>query len=235
MVLIIGDGIREGAEALTQFLQLHAGFHAGLALVDLSIWETEDGSRLVVPRVPMRTVLVERGVVRIDATGIPKILAAAPSVEGSTGGGHTASETEFFEQLRARRPELVDGLRTFVASLPSVNVTPEFRKALVLRWLPSPDIKASAGYIDSSGSVWLSDSVGSAVRLGDEAAAKRYLDAIATAVGGSTRVEPNRLAAVLGPSGSTVHISELLPVQDKWLAAIDEYISDLSKLDSVSN
>jgi hypothetical protein len=84
-------------------------------------------------------------------------------------------------------------------------------------------------------STWLSDSVGSAVRLGDEAAAKRYLDAIATAVGGSTRVEPNRLAAVLGPSGSTVHISELLPVEDKWLAAIDEYISDLSKLDSVSN
>jgi hypothetical protein len=31
MVLIIEGGIREGAEALTAYLQLHAGFHAGLA------------------------------------------------------------------------------------------------------------------------------------------------------------------------------------------------------------
>ena len=38
MVLIIGDAIREGAESLTSYLQLHAGLHVGLALVDLSMW-----------------------------------------------------------------------------------------------------------------------------------------------------------------------------------------------------
>jgi hypothetical protein len=37
MLLIIGDGIQEGVEALAEHLQLHAGIHAGMAPVDLSI------------------------------------------------------------------------------------------------------------------------------------------------------------------------------------------------------
>jgi hypothetical protein len=104
--------------------------------------------------------------------------------------------------------------------------------------MPSPDVKASAGYIDSYGSVWLGDSVGAAIRLGREAAATKYLEAIASAVGGIAKIAPNQHPAVLGPSGRTVHISELLLVQDKWLAAIDEYISgltDIAQLDSAAD
>ncbi|WP_204266310.1 hypothetical protein, partial [Escherichia coli] len=61
-VMIIGDGIQEGVEALTNHLQLHAGLHVGLALVDLSIWNIGEGL-LVVPRIPLRTLLVERWIV----------------------------------------------------------------------------------------------------------------------------------------------------------------------------
>src|SRR5262249_51818638 len=85
LVLIIGDGIREGAEALTSYLQMHAGFHAGLALVDLSVWAMEDGSRIVVPRVPMRTVLIERGIVRIDASGSAKVMQPTTQNEVASG------------------------------------------------------------------------------------------------------------------------------------------------------
>ncbi len=229
MVLIIGDGIREGAEALTAYLQLHAGFHAGLALVDLSIWDLGDGSLIVVPRVPMRTVLVERGVVTFDVTGALQVVAPVlPGANASSTNAHTASEAEFFEQLRSRRPELVDGLRAFSAELSSVGITPEFRKSLVLRWMPSPDFKGSAGYIDSFGSVWLADSVAAAVRFRNEAAASRYLEAVAAAVGGSVKLQTS-YPTVVGPSGRTVHLSDLLPVRDKWLAAIKEYVSELSQ------
>jgi hypothetical protein len=124
----------------------------------------------------------------------------------------------------------VDRLRAFSASLSSVGITPEFRKGLVLRWMPSPDIKGSAGYIDSNGIVWLGDSFGTAVRLGSEAAANRYLEAVAVAVGGSVRLQPNASPTVVGPSGRTVQLSDLLPVQDKWLAAIAEYVSNLSQV-----
>ena len=53
MILIIGDGIQEGVEALAGYLQLHAGLHVGLALVDLSIWRDADGHLLVLPRIPL--------------------------------------------------------------------------------------------------------------------------------------------------------------------------------------
>jgi hypothetical protein len=53
MLLIISDGIHEGVEALASFLQLHAGVHAGLALLDLSIWEGVDGGFLIIPRIPL--------------------------------------------------------------------------------------------------------------------------------------------------------------------------------------
>ena len=53
LLLIIGDGIREGVEALTAHLQLHAGLHVGLALLDLSLWRNPDGGLFVVPRVPI--------------------------------------------------------------------------------------------------------------------------------------------------------------------------------------
>lgn len=75
LLLIIGDGIQEGVEASTSNLQLHAGMHAGLALLELSLWRGMDGGLLVVPRIPMRTVLVERGVVTLDQVGAVRIAA----------------------------------------------------------------------------------------------------------------------------------------------------------------
>ncbi len=229
LVLIIGDGIKEGAEALTSFRQLHAGFHAGLALVDLSIWETDDKARLVVPRVPMKTVIVERGVVTIASSGVPKIEPPDPGKKAAIPRAHTASEAEFFEQFQTRHPELVAGLREFTNKLSAAGVTPEFQKSLVLRWMPMPDVKASAGYIDSYGSAWLGGSFVSAVRLNNEDAARRYLAEVAAAVGGSVKYRPNSEPTVVGPAGRTVHIAELLPVQDKWLAAIGEFVSTLSR------
>jgi hypothetical protein len=73
MTLVICDGIQEGAEALTSFLQLHAGSRVGLALVDLSIWRGIDGGWVIAPRVPLKTVIVERGVVIVEPTGQVKI------------------------------------------------------------------------------------------------------------------------------------------------------------------
>ena len=109
LLLIIGDGIQEGVEALTAHLQLHAGLHVGLALLDLSLWRNVDGGLIVVPRIPMRTVLIERGVVRIDMKGAQ---IDPPSTDGqSTRQGSpksiTSSEGEFVDHLRTKRPEIV--------------------------------------------------------------------------------------------------------------------------------
>ncbi|RUU14984.1 hypothetical protein EOD10_13185 [Mesorhizobium sp. M7A.T.Ca.TU.009.01.3.2] len=63
LLLIVGDGIREGVEAITEYLQRHAGLHFTLGLVELPIYALPDGSRLVVPRVLARTTIITRHVV----------------------------------------------------------------------------------------------------------------------------------------------------------------------------
>lgn len=100
----------------------------------------------------------------------------------------------------------------------------------MLRWAPGPDVSGSAGYIDSLGYHWLGDSFSVAGRLGNEAAARRYLEALAVAVGGRAKVaieESSR--GVLGLQGRTVTLVELLPVQEQWLRALRTFTTELSE------
>jgi hypothetical protein len=63
LLLIVGDGIREGVEAITEYLQIHAGLHFTLGLVELPIFSMVDGTRVVMPRVLARTQTLIRTVV----------------------------------------------------------------------------------------------------------------------------------------------------------------------------
>jgi hypothetical protein len=65
LLLIVGDGIREGVEAIAEYLQLHAGLHFSLGLVELPIYAMPKGDRLVVPRVLARTAVITRNVVAV--------------------------------------------------------------------------------------------------------------------------------------------------------------------------
>jgi hypothetical protein len=65
LLLIVGDGIREGVEAIAEYLQLHAGLHFSLGLVELPIYDLPNGDRLVAPRVLARTALITRNVVAV--------------------------------------------------------------------------------------------------------------------------------------------------------------------------
>lgn len=65
LLLIVGDGIREGVETIAEYLQVHAGLHFSLGLIELPIFVTAEGDRLVVPRVVARTQLLTRTVVSV--------------------------------------------------------------------------------------------------------------------------------------------------------------------------
>ena len=133
MLLIIGDGAQEGARALAEHLQLPAGAHAGMALVNLSIWSDPAGGLLVVPRAPMRTVLIERGIVTFNPGVGIQVEAPATAISTATASrprAVTASEPEFYEQLEQRRPGLSARLRGFVDSVADLGVTPDFPASL---------------------------------------------------------------------------------------------------------
>ena len=65
LLLIVGDGIREGVEAIAGYLQGHLGMHFSLGLVEMPIFLLPDGSHLVVPRVLARTTTITRNVIAV--------------------------------------------------------------------------------------------------------------------------------------------------------------------------
>lgn len=65
LLLIVGDGIRQDVESITEYLQAHAGLHFTFGLVELAIFEVEGGGFLVAPRVLARTSTIVRNVIAI--------------------------------------------------------------------------------------------------------------------------------------------------------------------------
>lgn len=65
LLLIVGDGIREGVESIAEYLQSHANLHFSLGLVELPIFVLDDGRRIVTPRLLARTHIIERTVVAV--------------------------------------------------------------------------------------------------------------------------------------------------------------------------
>lgn len=65
LLLVVGDGIREGVEAIAEYLQAHAGLHFTFGLVEMPIYDAGNGQRLIVPRVLARTQLITRTVVAV--------------------------------------------------------------------------------------------------------------------------------------------------------------------------
>lgn len=65
LLLIVGDGIREGVESIAGYLQGHLGMHFSLGLVEMPIFRLPDGSHLVAPRVLARTATITRNVIAV--------------------------------------------------------------------------------------------------------------------------------------------------------------------------
>jgi hypothetical protein len=131
LLLIVGDGITEGAEAMAEFLQQHAGMHFAIALVRLAVYETPNAAqRLVVPSVPLRTTNIVRGIVQIQETGIT-IIPPPDTVRGERAT--TLTEEQFMSGLDGLRAGTSSRLHEFLEAQEDLNVEYEVLKTLVVR------------------------------------------------------------------------------------------------------
>jgi hypothetical protein len=86
LLLVAGDGIREGTEAIVQFMGEHSGMRFTFGLVEMAGYELPGGSLLVQPRILARTVALERTVIRVEGAGAGLAGILAPD-EADAGGG----------------------------------------------------------------------------------------------------------------------------------------------------
>jgi len=164
LLLIVGDGIREGVEEMTDYLQHAPNLQFTLGLVELGCYGVTTGpgspATLIVPRVVMRTAEVTRAIVQIEmseeAARRITVTTTTPAPEGE-GGRTTLSKTAFYELLQQSvgidRATLT---RTLVDKLVSDNGLEEdfTTKKLALRAdLANGDISIPLIYISTAGAV----------------------------------------------------------------------------------
>lgn len=132
LMVIVGDGIREGVEQMADFLQnqAHLGFH--LALIELAMFRVEENSDdfFVQPRVVAETREITRAVVEIRFAAKPGDVVVRPAETGvvKTGSG-SLSQKEYFEQLSTVSAELPDLVATVLAEAPRHGLSVEWGRA----------------------------------------------------------------------------------------------------------
>ena len=60
MLIIAGDGIREGAKNLTEFINQAGNLNFSLSMIELPIFETPNGETLIIPRTVVKTIEIQK-------------------------------------------------------------------------------------------------------------------------------------------------------------------------------
>lgn len=119
LLLIVGDGVREDVEGLADFLQMHAGFHFTLGLVEMAVFQLPTESKfLVQPRILARTLNIERAVVRLEHDQI----VVQPVPAQAKGRVSTLSEEAYYEQLALNAPAAAQALKTLVIAAERLDI-----------------------------------------------------------------------------------------------------------------
>ena len=66
LLMIVGDGIREGTEKMASFLNENSSMPFDLALCELEVYDMDNGKRLVVPQLTTKTRVIERTVFKLE-------------------------------------------------------------------------------------------------------------------------------------------------------------------------
>lgn len=219
VVIVLGDGIRSETEALAGLLQSHAGAHFTFALVELATWRDPAGGILAIPSTLARTVMIERGIVRMEQAGI-RIEPVPPQARPRA---QSLSMRDFMSLMAVRDPALPDAINALIDALEPIGVYPDLKASLSFKLdLPGLNRAANFGYIDKQAKFWAS----TASNMPDHIW-RPYFDTLAALIGGHVIDEPNnRFVALSGRSAP--RISDLLPLHhDALVAAIETAVRAL--------
>lgn len=131
MLLIVGDGIRESLEDISEYLQEHASLNFSFALIEQAMYRLPSelsGGLLVQPRTICRTVEIERAIVRIEGQGNRvEVLSSSPvKSRGSSSNSEnksTISEQDFYERLeKATSPDAKQGILELLQELKNLGL-----------------------------------------------------------------------------------------------------------------
>ena len=213
LLVIVGDGITENAEAMAEFLQQHAGLHFALVLVQLAVHELPGTSqRIVIPSIPMRTTNIVRGIVQIK-DGQPTVIPPPATVEAERA--NTLSEEEMFAALDQLQPGTSDRLVAFLKSCEDLQVTWAVRRTIIVRMIVG-DYKFLPFVISSNGRV------DTDYTQGQKDVLKSFATALTAAIPNTFAQETQKKWYVKKRDGSFLTVWDILDNQPGCRAALEE-------------
>jgi hypothetical protein len=108
LLLIVGDGIREGVEEMVSYLTQTPQLYFTLALVELQVYElrTNSDEWIVIPQIVTRTKEITRAIVRFEGkkpteSNVTIETVDEPTIKSAKGSKRfTITASDFFEQLK---------------------------------------------------------------------------------------------------------------------------------------
>lgn len=225
LLLVVGDGIREGLESLAGIIQRHPGFHAALGLIELKIFPLPQGGFVVQPRTLLRTLNIERGVVTFSddrlAIAPPPITPVHDAVNTSGKRPASLTEEEFYTLLASRSAETPRVVKSLVQRLENLGLTPEFKRSLIMRWTGADGRLHNIINIRKSGRIMFEALSWQLQTEAELAVADAYRQSIADALGGEVRGSS---------SGRNVWINDKLIFVDDLCQHEDEFVNAVERL-----
>lgn len=226
LLLIVGDGIREGVETLAASLQQHAGFHFTLGIVEMPVFKLPPHGFLVQPRILARTVNIERGIVRF-ADGQVRIESA---LQAEAAQPTSISKDQLIEKLEAADPDLAAAVRRFEDMAKDLGVVVDAApKTLQIRWPGPDDVDYTLASIRPDGLLRTMSVNAKPHRMGRVDLAHEYLAKLAGLIGGKVRqTDSPKGWYVEGNANRLPNAMDLLSRSDVWLEIIRWYTQELS-------
>ncbi len=234
LLLIIGDGIRENVEQITDFLQKYAHLNFGFALVEFGVFRlpSQKEEYIVQSRLVTQTIEVERAVFRIEDN---QIVSDAPIASESTHNRKRTkvSEQVFFEKLNIDATTKAS-LRSFLEKAQNVGLYVEPGQNSVK--LKSSLYDINFGLFKTNGEFYNCGITSTTEEMGQPQIGEDYLRQLAELLdNGFVKPSDNRfwwtVRIKMKKGDRYATAAEVLGVQDKWLKVIQKTLDRISKLD----
>lgn len=241
LILIVGDGIRESVEAISEFLHDYANLNFTFALVEETVFELPDskGKELLVqPRVIARTIEIERNLIRLDDKSLvmePINTANKDTLDKGNSGGTRIkiTEEEFYKKLKQADSKAADLLPDFVEKCEDLGFYTKFGdSSLMLHWDSEDSVDFNFATFLKDGRLktnYFADRTG---QIGHLEIGEKYLEDIASLLDkGKVIKKGKEWSWHVKNNGNYPGISEMLQVGDKWIEIIKttmEQINDVS-------
>lgn len=233
LLLIIGDGIRDDAERLTNFLQQRMDRHFMLGVLGLNIYKMPENEQfLIIPDIMLKTTIIERGVITLNNNSIDLIQSEnnlSKQNKGKNQRSENLTDIKFFEKLGAVNANTEKWLKSVLARMEGLGITWEVKQSVIPRYSPDGEATFNLGYFRSDGRFLTNNATW---HIEDEELrrlALEYISNISSLILNSYIKEAGKSGFKTFIGDKIINISDLIDKEDAFIEIVSLYISKIDK------